>query len=697
MTQVSALTPLPPPAALPVSALEGCGPQLASKLTRLGLETWPDLLLHKPLRHEDHTRITPLHQLQAGARVVVELEILSTETRVGRKPLLSARCSDEHGFLTLRFFHYPFWLAERLRTGVCLRCFGEVRTGLSGQWEMINPEVQLPTTGPLPLETHLRPIYPSTEGLRQGVLRKLVAQALTWATTDPAWQELLPEDFRQHYGLMDFPTALQHLHHPPAQLPDAAKQARRRLAFEELLAHHLNLRQARAQIQQQRAPKLHSPGCLLQTLYAQLPFQLTAAQTRAIAEIQAGLRRSEPMLRMLQGDVGSGKTVVAAAAAALALEAGYQAALMVPTELLAEQHGRKLREWFTPLGIEVLTLTSSVKGKTRSQFLHQVKQHPQLLLVGTHAIFQPDLHYARLGLVIIDEQHRFGVEQRLALQEKAKNHGITPHQLIMTATPIPRSLAMTLYADLDSTVLDEKPAGRQPIQTVLVSSQRRAEVIARVEAACRMGRQAYWVCTLIDNSETLAAQAVQQVVTELHEAAPHLRVGLIHGRMKAGEKSGTMGAFQRGELDLLVATTVIEVGVDVPNASVMIIDNAERLGLAQLHQLRGRVGRGSASSFCVLLYQPPLSAIAQQRLQTLRDTNDGFVLAQRDLELRGPGELLGTRQTGLPQFRLADLGADQNLLTQVRSAAVWLEQQAPHTLMPLCQRWLSSLERYAEV
>lgn len=681
---------------MPLTALKGVGPRLAERLAKLGLHCVEDLLFHLPTRYQDRTRVVPIASLAAGEPAVVEAEVVGMET-VGRtRRSFLVRVSDGSGTLCLRFFHFGPQLQAALKTGTRLRIFGEVRPGLSGL-EIIHPEYRAldeEDSG----ETALTPFYPSTEGLHQISLRKLTDEALKRLPLVPDW---LPADIAAAHGFPDLHGALRLLHRPPPdvrleQLADGQHPAQQRLAFEELIAHQLALRELRLRLQRQRAQPLAADG-LRQRFLAALPFPLTAAQQRVITEIDADLAQPKPMLRLVQGDVGSGKTVVAAAAVLAALASGAQAAVMAPTELLAEQHLRSFTHWLQPLGIRVEWLTGRLKGKAREATLAALADGSAPLVVGTHALFQDEVSFADLALVVIDEQHRFGVHQRLRLREKGRAGEHCPHQLIMTATPIPRTLAMSAYADLDTSVIDELPPGRTPVQTVAISDARRAEVIERVRAACAAGRQAYWVCTLIDESEQLAAQAATDTAAALTEALAGLRVGLVHGRLRPADKEAVMAAFKAGELDLLVATTVIEVGVDVPNASLMIIENAERLGLAQLHQLRGRVGRGATASSCVLLYHPPLSEQGRARLAVLRESCDGFEIARRDLELRGPGEVLGTRQTGALALRVADLIRDENLLPAVQQAADRLLREAPQAAQALQRRWTGASERFGEV
>jgi len=677
----------------PVTTLSGVTPRVAALLARLGIETIDDLVFHLPLRYEDKTYIRTLDSLVVGEAALIEGVIQTAEVKVGKRRTLVCLLTDDHAQIMLRFFHFYPPQRQQLQPGVSLRCFGEVRQG-PYCLEMVHPEYQVLTTaqGGLPLQTHLTPIYPTTEGLQQNQLRALIDEALTTAL--PA--DYLPAALQTQFQLITLAQALHTLHHPPAhQAPLEASQ--QRLAFEELLAQHLSLYLLRARVQQQPAPQLVNSGHLTEALLKQLPFQLTSAQKRVYAEIAADLRRPQPMQRLVQGDVGAGKTVVAALSALQAIESGYQVAVMAPTELLAEQHQQTLSQWLTPLDIHLTGLTGRLTKKKRQHILEHISRGDTALVVGTHALFQKQVEFARLGLIIVDEQHRFGVHQRLALRHKGSQKGLYPHQLIMTATPIPRTLAMTAYADLDSSVIDEMPPGRTPITTVVMPNTRRLELIARIRHLSQQKRQAYWVCTLIEESEALQCQAAEETAQQLQQALPELRLGLVHGRLKSVEKEQLMANFKSGIIDLLVATTVIEVGVDVPNASLMIIENAERLGLAQLHQLRGRIGRGWVDSYCVLLYQPPLSELAQSRLAIIRQTQDGFVIAQRDLELRGPGEVLGTRQTGLMNLRVADLHRDKALLPLVTQAGKLLFEHWPKQGLALIQRWVKAGLDYGDV
>ena len=682
-----------------VRTLAGVGPVLERALAeRLGITRVQDLWFHLPLRYEDRTRITPIAELVEGSSALVEGKVVAVERGFARRLQLRVAIEDQAGAgLTLRFFHFRREQIAQLTPGTRLRCYGEVRHGQHGL-EMVHPEYQWIAAFGAALEDRLTPIYPTTEGLAQKRFAKLIAAALICLPTD-ATLELIPAALLASLQLMSLREALLYVHRPPPQADTEALMlglhpAQRRLAFEELLSHHLVLKRLRAKARQHAAPRLSGDGQLRRHLLRELPFDLTAAQRRVNREVCADLAEPVPMLRLLQGDVGSGKTVVAAVAALTAIEAGYQVALMAPTELLAEQHLRILSQWLAPLQIEPVWLAGKVQGVARRTALAQVAEGAPLV-VGTHALMQDGVTFARLGLAIIDEQHRFGVHQRLALRDKGRAGNEVPHQLVLTATPIPRTLAMSSYADLDISVIDELPPGRTPVQTVVISAARRAEVIERIRIACAEGRQVYWVCTLIEESEQLEAQAAEVAYRELTAALPGLRIGLIHGRMKAAEKQAAMAAFRSAETTLLVATTVIEVGVDVPNASLMVIENAERLGLAQLHQLRGRVGRGSLASTCVLLYQPRLSQHARERLQTMRETTDGFVIAEKDLQLRGPGEVLGTRQTGRLELRIADVLRDAELMPEVERIGVALLDGHPDLIDPLVARWVGGAARYA--
>ncbi|NIM29241.1 MAG: ATP-dependent DNA helicase RecG [Gammaproteobacteria bacterium] len=687
---------------VPVTALRGVGPRVAERLAALGIESLQDLLFHLPLRYEDRTRLSPIGSLRAGEEAVVCGEIQITQIQYGRRRSLICVIHDGTGRLSLRFFHFSQSQQQRLARGKRVLCFGEARRGPKGL-EIVHPEYRLlAEQEQARVEDHLTPIYPSTEGLNQNNWRRLTDQALQRIASDATLADFVPAEILERHGFAPLEESLRAVHRPPpGDDPDnphsATGRGRRRLAFDELLAHRLSLRLLRQRLDADSAVCMRSDGHLRRRFVDALPFALTGAQQRVIEEISADLERPHPMQRLVQGDVGSGKTVVAAVAALQAIEAGYQAAFMAPTELLAEQHMANFLSWLTPLDVPLAWLSGTVTARARQTALDNIQSGQPMLVVGTHALFQEQVAFENLALVIIDEQHRFGVHQRLALRDKGLRDNRRPHQLIMTATPIPRTLAMAVYADLDTSVIDELPAGRQPVETAVVPDSRRAEVVARVHAACSQGQQAYWVCTLIEDSEALEAQAAEQTHLALSEALPEMRVGLVHGRMKSAQKEKTMAAFKEGQLDLLVATTVIEVGVDVPNASLMIIENAERLGLSQLHQLRGRIGRGTRRSACVIMYQPPLSGPARQRLDALRETSDGFRIAERDLELRGPGDVLGTRQTGLMQLRIADLVRDRALLPAVSKAADEILSTRPECAEPLIRRWIGNAINYARV
>ena len=675
-------------------------------LEKLGLSTVRDLLYHLPLRYQDRTRVTPLRQVFPRMEGVVEGTVLSSQVQFGRRRSLLVRIEDEDAELALRFFYFNREQQLRLAPGRRVRCFGEVRRGAQ-QLEMVHPECRVLEDGDsLPIESALTPVYPATEGLHQIALRKLVQQALDVLRKTPGdsqpLDDVLAGAFPPELRLPPLHAALSLVHRPPPAMPleplwDGSHPAQVRLAIEELLAHQVSLRKLRQATRRRTAPRFGGPSPLQASLLAAFGFTLTQAQQRVIEEIREDLARPLPMLRLLQGDVGAGKTAVAAMAASHALAGGYQVALMAPTELLAEQHARTFTRWFTPCGIEVLSLTGRLTAAVRRRLQARLEDRTPCVVIGTHALFQDDVRFARLGLVIVDEQHRFGVDQRLALLEKGARGNLRPHQLIMTATPIPRTLAMTAYADLDVSLLDELPPGRTPIATRVLAESRREDIVTRIADACAAGRQAYWVCPLIEESDVLDSQAATDTAEQLRESLPHLRIGLVHGRLKEQEKSAVMHAFLSHEIDLLVATTVIEVGVDVPNASLMIIENAERLGLSQLHQLRGRVGRGETHSVCILLYKGPLGDTARARLQTMRDTTDGFVIAEKDLMLRGPGEVLGTRQTGAASFRIADLSRDRDLLPTVRDLADRILAESPDLADTLIRRWMHQRLDYAKV
>ena len=689
---------LPPALALSteLTYLKGAGPQAASALRALDLHTVGDLLFHLPLRYEDRRHVTPLADLREGMEALARGRVEVAEVRFSpRRMLLVAVDDGGHGLL-LRFFHFNEAQRSGFVRGRQIQVFGSVRAGRNGL-EMVHPEYQWVDGDDAPvLDTRLTPVYPLTAGMTQPRLRRLIAQALDTAARDSSLSRALPG-----LGPQQTLHALNAIHRPEGDADAQALQALRHpaqvhLIREELLAHQLCMRLLRRQIRERPAPGLADLDGARDALCAQLPFALTGAQQRVLQELAQDLAGPRPMLRLVQGDVGSGKTVVAAIAMLAAARAGLQSALVAPTELLAEQHHANLQRWLAPLGIEPVLITGKLRKRERETRSQLVTSGEAAVVVGTHAVFQVGMTFARLALAVVDEQHRFGVQQRIALRDKGPA-GLTPHQLVMSATPIPRTLAQTLYADLDISVIDELPPGRTPITTAVIGHSRRDEVLARIGAACREGRQVYWVCTLIEENDEIEAQAAAITAEKLREALPDLRIGLVHGRLKAEQKEAEMRDFKDNRTQLLVATTVIEVGVDVPNASIMVIDNAERLGLSQLHQLRGRVGRGSRASQCVLLYQPPLSQAARARLETLRTTTDGFRIAQADLELRGPGELLGRRQTGLIGLKIADPVRDAALIPPLQTLADdWLEHHAGEA-QSLIRRWVGDVERYARV
>lgn len=683
----------------PITELKGVGPKMAERLLKLGIKNVQDMLFHLPLRYEDRTRIYSINELSLHSHVSIEATIETSQITFGKRRMLVVQVNDNTGRLTLRFFNFSAAQKNALSPGKIIRCFGEVRRGRVG-FEMSHPEYSLSDTpSEQPTASTLTPVYPTTDGLKQLSIRALSEQAVELLNKHSV-EELLPVQWQpSQLALAD---ALLLLHRPPSnidvnELEQGTHPAQQRLVFEELLAQNLSLLKVRGQGQQAKAVSLSSTNKLEPQFLSQLPFVPTSAQNRVVSEIKADLASPYPMMRLVQGDVGSGKTLVAVLSALTAIAQGFQVALMAPTEILAEQHGISFTSWFKQLGIDVAWLGGKTKGKERTATLEKIASGEAQMIVGTHALFQDEVKFNNLVLIIIDEQHRFGVHQRLTLREKGQFNGCYPHQLVMTATPIPRTLAMTAYADLEVSIIDELPPGRTPITTVALPDTRRDDIITRVKSACNeQERQVYWVCTLIDESEALQCQAAEDSAVQLKEALPDLSIGLVHGRMKPAEKQSIMDDFKRGLIHVLVATTVIEVGVDVPNASLIIIENPERLGLAQLHQLRGRVGRGNIASHCVLLYHAPLSHTAQKRLGVLRDSNDGFVIAERDLEIRGPGEVLGTKQTGLAEFKIADLTRDKQTLNQVRPIAQQMLSQYPQYVDPLIQRWLGNKTNYAQ-
>ncbi|WP_019139499.1 ATP-dependent DNA helicase RecG [Noviherbaspirillum massiliense] len=672
------------------------------KLAKLGLRSDMDLVLHLPMRYEDETEIVPIREagFMAGTPSQVEGVVVSCDIQYRPRRQLVVTIADDSAQLVMRFLNFYGSQVKQLEAGTRVRARGEVRHGFFGA-EMVHPTYRVVKEGE-PLPTALTPVYPSGEGLSQAFLRKAIAAAMTRID----WRDTLPPRLLEALKLQPFEAAVRLLHNPPSDVDEHALEDRShsawiRMKFDELLAQQLSLKRAQEARRSREAASLPVVGALSEAFLAGLPFELTAAQQRVLREIRADLRESFPMQRLLQGDVGSGKTVVAALAAAQAIDSGFQAALMAPTEILAEQHFRKIAQWMEPLGVQVAWLTGSLKKKEKMEAQARIESGAAQLVIGTHALIQEGVQFARLGLVIVDEQHRFGVGQRLALRNKGKDAGgagdtaqTVPHQLMMSATPIPRTLAMTYYADLEVSVIDELPPGRTPVVTRIIDQNRRDEVIERVHAAALDGRQVYWVCPLIEESEALQLQTATDTHAMLSAALPDLRVGLVHGRLKPAEKQMVMDAFIRGNIHVLVATTVIEVGVDVPNASLMVIEHAERFGLSQLHQLRGRVGRGAAASVCLLLYQSPLGPVARQRLMTMRETTDGFEIARRDLEIRGPGEFLGARQSGQAMLRFADLQTDQWLVEQARDVAQALLREDPATVDAHLARWLGGREDY---
>ena len=685
----------------PCDILNGVGPTLTEKLRQCKINTLQDLLFHLPYRYQDRTRITPIHDLRMNDWCVVMGRIVKTEVSFGKRQMLSCYLEDKTGILKLRFFHFNKQQVKQLESSPLIRVFGEIRV-FQNTPEMIHPEYQLlEEDKPCLVEETLTPIYSSTQGLTQTRLRQLVKQTLL--QTAPALQTLewMSREELNTHGFQSMHEALEHLHNPP---PDISMQSieegthpgLKRLAFDELLAKRLSLQFARAERRSLNAPAFEPHHDIIHHFIRTLPFELTNAQVRVHQEIHDDLTQTKPMLRLVQGDVGSGKTVIAALAALQAIKAGYQVALMAPTDLLSEQLTTTLSAWLTPLDISVHRLSGKMTTSLRKSTLAAVGNHTCQLLVGTHALFQDAVTFARLGLVIIDEQHRFGVEQRLLLQQKGESDHYVPHQLLMTATPIPRTLAMTEFSHLDLSIIDELPKGRTPITTAVLHQGKREHIIERLHHAIQEGRQAYWVCTLIDESEKLQCMAATESAAALQSQLPNVRIGLVHGRMKNTEKEEIMARFKQGELDLLVATTVIEVGVDVPNASLMIIENAERLGLSQLHQLRGRVGRGNIQSHCLLLYQSPLSATATERLKLMRETTDGFLIAEKDLELRGAGEVLGTRQTGYRTYKIADFPRDKGLLPLLPGIAKNLMEQNKPLAHHIAKRWLGEFELFLQ-
>ncbi len=683
-----------------VGSLHGIGPAFASKLAKIGVHTLQDVLFHLPFRYEDRTHVTPIATVKPGDAVVLEGEIVSCEVAFGRRRSLLAYLQDGSGRIGLRFFHFTRAQQNNLASKPAIRCYGEIRRGAAGL-EIYHPDYNLLTSSELP--DRLTPVYPTTEGISQQRYRKIVTQVLGLMDKGDLLEEL-PGAYRTSHK-MDINEALRLVHNPP---PDVDMQAllagqhpaQRQLAFEELLAHQLSLRFAREKTNRLTAPGFSTPADKYRALISSLEFTLTNAQQRVAREIAKDLEKPIPALRLLQGDVGSGKTVVATLSAVHADENHFQTALMAPTEILAEQHLINFSNWLSPLGISIAWLSGKVKGKKRAQELAAIASGDASVVIGTHALFQDEVQFKNLGLIIIDEQHRFGVHQRLALRGKGgglkDTNAFVPHQLVMTATPIPRTLTMSMYADMDCSIIDELPPGRSPVTTSVLPESRREEVINRVKSACDSGAQAYWVCTLIEESEVIQCQAAEATAADLASQLPDLRIGLIHGRMSYAEKIGAMAQFKENQIDLLVATTVIEVGVDVPNASLMVIENSERLGLAQLHQLRGRIGRGPKQSHCLLLYRAPLSQTSRKRLTVMREMSDGFLIAEEDLKIRGPGEIFGSRQSGSLQFRIADLIRDHHMLDEIASVARDMLVHDPAKAQAIIDRWIISIEEFSQ-
>tara|TARA_B100000959_G_C14964967_1_gene617344 strand:- start:136 stop:2232 length:2097 start_codon:yes stop_codon:yes gene_type:complete len=687
----------------PITSLTGIGPRLQERLMHIGIDRIQDLLFHLPYRYIDRTRLISLGELKAGEDAYFQGEIELTQIRYGKRRSLLCRISDGTGAVILRFFYFSKSQQNKLQRGQLIRCYGKVRRG-SSSLEIIHPEYRLLESGvDVELEKQLTAVYPSTEGLQQPRIRKLIEQALVILNSDKKnINELLPQEILLEQDLPTLADALEYVHRAPItadlqSLIDEKHPTQKRLIIEELLAHQLSLLKLRNELKKEKSPIFNKSQYLVSEFLKKLSFKLTNAQKNAFKIIASDLNANSAMLRLLQGDVGSGKTVIAALATLQVIEQNYQVAIMVPTELLAEQHYKNFSVWFEPLNIETVLLTGKLKKSIRNLIEEKLKNKKSIVVIGTHALFQESIIFSKLGLVIIDEQHRFGVHQRLALIEKGKQYDEYPHQLIMTATPIPRTLTMTAYADLDHSIIDELPPGRIPVNTSVHSNQRRNEIIDRIKNVCDEGRQVYWVCTLIDESESLQCETVVATSEHLKQKLKKINTGMIHGRMKANEKEAIMKDFKEGKINLLVATTVIEVGVDVPNASLMIIDNAERLGLSQLHQLRGRIGRGNEKSHCILIYQSPLSNLAKERLEIMRTTNDGFVIAEKDLELRGPGEVLGTRQAGIPDFRIANLKRDSYLLSKIQRIATQLIENNPKNVELLIKRWLGKKHEYSNV
>ena len=685
--------------------LKGVGPKIAEKLVKLGLETQRDLLFHLPLRYEDRTVVTPLGSLQPGQRAQIEAEVLHASVhfrRAGRsRRVLAAKLADNTGVVTVRFFYFNANQQRQFEKGNWLRCFGEVRLA-QGELEIIHPEtVVIDPDNPLPLPQTLTPHYPTTEGLHQLSIKRIVQQVIDKLKTD-GLAETLPQDWLDKHQFPDFTAAMIDLHNPESKQDSALiaqtkHPGQYRFIVEELAAHRLALLERRRQVRSRKTPQIVADDKLQQQLCETLPFSLTGAQQRVLAELMQDFTTGKPMIRLVQGDVGSGKTIVAALASLPVIASGYQVALMAPTEILAAQHTQNFCNWLEASGITVVNLVGADKGRKREQKEALIASGEAQIVIGTHALFQASVTFHRLGFIIFDEQHRFGVDQRLALQRKTSDDEMA-HQLIMTATPIPRTMAMSIYADLDYSQIDELPPGRKPVTTSIISGQQRNSLIQRVVSSCQQGGQVYWVCTLIEESDALQCEAAELTYDSLREQLPELTVGLVHGRMKTNQKEAVIDAFKQGEIHILVATTVIEVGVDVPNASIMIIENPERLGLAQIHQLRGRVGRGARESFCILLVKNNLSEEARNRLEIIRSTQDGFAIAEKDLELRGAGEVLGTRQTGEMSFKIADLMRDRQWFPAAEElAGLMLQPGNTSARAQLLQNWIGARQDYTDV
>ena len=676
--------------------LKGVGPVLVSKLQKLKVHNQYDLLFLLPIRYEDKTSLHKISALVAGEKALIQgFIVLTTVVYRGRRMLIS-QLSDDTGIITLRFFHFSKQQARRLAKNTVVRCFGQTRKTASGL-EMIHPQYQIINPeNPAPLEAGLTPIYPTTEGLQQGRLRKIVRAALEQQID--TIEELLPASIVKELGLVPLTESLREIHQPSQKNIVNGHQslARKRLIIEELLANQLALKRLKRHTKKEPAMALAN-RLLKESLIKNLPFKLTKSQARVVEEIEMDLKKNRPMMRLLQGDVGSGKTIVAALAMLIAVGSKQQAALMAPTELLAEQHFNNVVSWFEPLGVSVALLKSKLSAKDRRTVLAGIANGTIDIIVGTHALFQPSVVYKNLALVVVDEQHRFGVEQRLSLMKKSSDRNTVPHQLIMTATPIPRTLAMTAYGDLDASIITELPKGRGNIKTIVVPEEKRSQVMDKISKECALGRQSYWVCPLIEESEELNFQAAESTYVFLQEKLKRLSIGLVHGKLSSVKKTKAMENFINGHTNILVATTVIEVGVDVANSSVMVIENAERLGLTQLHQLRGRIGRGRHESVCILLYKKPLSSVAKERLAVIRATNDGFLIAEKDLQLRGPGELLGTRQKGLIGLRIADIMRDAYLLPAINKLTVNIEQNHPDLIEKIVRRWVGDQLEYRNV